>query len=88
VSVASREINAIVERYRETVRPIHVQAQGLRKHYVLVDREVGRMAIIGVWESTEAITRVADTLEPAREELWRAFGGVPELEGYEIADEI
>lgn len=40
VEVGSERIDAIVTRYRETVRPIHEQAAGLRKHYVLVDRAV------------------------------------------------
>jgi hypothetical protein len=34
VDVPPDKIDAIVERYRQIVRPIHAQAAGLRKHYV------------------------------------------------------
>jgi hypothetical protein len=34
VDVPPDKIDAIVDRYRQIVRPIHVQAAGLRKHYV------------------------------------------------------
>jgi hypothetical protein len=42
VQVASERIDEIVGRYRETVRPIHQHSDGLRNHYVLVDRQSGR----------------------------------------------
>jgi hypothetical protein len=48
VQVASERIDAIVRRYRETVRPIHQHLEGLRNHYVLVDRHSGQMRMIGL----------------------------------------
>jgi heme-degrading monooxygenase HmoA len=42
VQVAPERIDEIVGRYRETVRPIHEHSDGLRNHYVLVDRQSGR----------------------------------------------
>jgi hypothetical protein len=43
VQVAPERIDEIVGRYRETVRPIHQHSDGLRNHYVLVDRQSGQM---------------------------------------------
>jgi quinol monooxygenase YgiN len=88
VDVEPERIDAIVSRYRETVRPIHEQAAGLRRHYVLVDRAQGRIQIIGLWDSQESLEEVAATLEPARERLWNEFRQTPSLETYEVADEL
>jgi hypothetical protein len=47
VQVPPERIDEIVSRYRETVRPIHQQSEGLRNHYFLVDRHSGQMRIMG-----------------------------------------
>lgn len=47
VRVAPERIEEIVGRYRETVRPVHQRSEGLRNHYVLVDRQSGQMRLIG-----------------------------------------
>jgi heme-degrading monooxygenase HmoA len=88
VQVTPDLIDGIVSRYRETVRPIHQQAEGLRNHYVLVDRDSGRMRLIGFWDSREALEAAIPTLEPARERLWSGFDVTPSLEAYEVADQI
>ena len=88
VEVEPDRIDPIVSRYRETVRPIHEQAAGLRRHYVVVDREHGRITIMGMWHSQESVEQVASTLEPARERLWNEFRQTPALETYEVADEL
>ena len=51
VQVAPELVDEIVGRYRETLRPIHQWSDGLRNHYVLVDRQSGRMRLIGFWDS-------------------------------------
>jgi hypothetical protein len=88
VQVAPNLIDEIVSRYRESIRPIHEQAEGLRNHYVLVDRHSGRMRLIGFGDSQEALDAAIPTLEPARERLWSGFEETPTLEAYELADEI
>ena len=88
VRVAPQQMDEIVDRYRETVRPIHRNAEGLLNHYVLVDRDSGQMRIIGFWDSPEALEAAIPTLEPARERLWDEFGEAPILEAYEVADEL
>jgi hypothetical protein len=82
VDVPAETINSIVGRYRETVRPIHAAAAGLGKHYVRADRTAGRITIVGIWDSDEALKAVAPILEPARAELWREFGEAPTVERY------
>ena len=47
VQVAPERIDEIVGRYREIVRPVHQRSEGLRDHYVLVDRQSGQMRLIG-----------------------------------------
>jgi heme-degrading monooxygenase HmoA len=88
VEVKPEQIDAIVAAYREDVRPIHVGAVGLRQHYVLVDRDAGRVEIIGVWDSAAAVADVAPILEPARQRLWSQFGSNPPLEVFQVADEL
>jgi hypothetical protein len=88
VDVARDRLDAVVGAYRADVRPIHARAGGLRQHYVLVDREAGRIEIIGVWDSADAVNEIAAELEPARGRLWAAFGQNPPLEIYEVADEL
>jgi hypothetical protein len=61
---------------------------GLRQHYVLVDRDAGRVEIIGVWDSAAAVADVAPILEPARQRLWSQFGSNPPLEVFQVADEL
>lgn len=88
VEVPVDRIDAVIEAYREDVRPIHERAAGLRQHYVLVDRERGQIEIIGVWASSEDVRRIAPGLEPARGRLWAQFGTNPPLEIFEVADEL
>jgi quinol monooxygenase YgiN len=88
VQVAPERIDEVVSRYREAVRNIHQQSEGLRNHYVLVDRQSGRMRLIGIWDSQEALEAALPTLEPARERLWSQFEETPTLEAYEVADWI
>jgi heme-degrading monooxygenase HmoA len=88
VQVAPERIDEIVDRYRETVRPIHQRSEGLLNHYVLVDQRSGQMRIIGFWDSQEALEAAIPTLEPARERLWNEFQEMPTLEAYEVADQI
>jgi heme-degrading monooxygenase HmoA len=88
VRVAPERIDQIVDRYRETVRPVHQRSKGLLNHYVLVDRQSGQMRIIGFWDSREALQAAIPTLEPARARLWEEFQESPTLEAYEVADEL
>lgn len=88
VDVGPEQIDAVVAAYFQDVRPIHAAAAGLRQHYVLVDRKAGRIEIIGVWESVDAISGIAAALEPARQRLWSRFGSDPQLEIYDVADEL
>jgi len=88
VRVAPERINEIVGRYRQIVRPVHQRSEGLRNHYMLVDRKSGQMRLMGLWDSPEALEAALPTLEPARERLWEEFGEDPTLEAYEVADEL
>jgi len=88
VRVAPERIEEIVGRYREIVRPVHQRSEGLRNHYVLVDRQGGQIRLIGMWGSQEALEAALPTLEPAPERLWEEFGEDPTLEAYEVADEL
>jgi hypothetical protein len=88
VQVPPDRVAAVLDAYREDVRPIHVQAAGLRQHYVLVARQTGSIQIIGVWDSADDVANVAPLLEPARRRLWDQFGTNPPLEIFEVADEL
>jgi heme-degrading monooxygenase HmoA len=88
VTVPPRDVDAVLEAYREDVRPIHARAVGLRQHYVLVDRAAGRVEIIGIWDSADDVRAIASALEPARQRLWARFGADPPLEIFEVADEL
>jgi hypothetical protein len=88
VDVPPDRIDAVVEAYHEDVRPIHARVAGLRRHYVLVDRQTGRIEIIGVWDSADDVARIAPELGPARQRLWAQFGTNPPLEIFDVADEL
>jgi heme-degrading monooxygenase HmoA len=88
VQVPPDRVDAVVDAYREHVRPIHAGAAGLRQHYVLVDHESGRVEIVGIWDAADAVAAIAPVLEPARQRLWSEFGTNPPLEIYEVADEL
>ncbi len=88
VDVGPDGIDPVLEAYREDVRPVHERAAGLRHHYVLVDRESGRIDFIGIWESPEAVAAVAAELEPARERLWARLGRDPVLGIHEVVDSL
>lgn len=88
VDVGSDRLDDVVRSYRELVRPIHQGAAGLRTHLVLVNRNAGRVAFVGVWDSDDAVSSVADELEPARERLWASFGQAPDLDLFEVVDQI
>jgi hypothetical protein len=81
-------IDEVIERYREILRPVHLQLQGLRHHYWLVNRESGQVKIVGHWDSQAALDAAAPLLEPARVQFWNGLGVAPTLEVYEVADEI
>jgi hypothetical protein len=86
--VAPDQIEAVIDAYREDVRPIHARAAGLRQHYVFVDRETGRIEIIGIWDAPDDVAAIGPVLEPARQRLWAQFGTNPPLEIFEVADEL
>ena len=88
VRVAPERIDEMVSHYREVLRPVHEQCQGLRRHYWLVDRHSGEVRIVGFWDSQEALEAAKPTLEPARERYWEAYEERPTLEAYEVADEL
>jgi antibiotic biosynthesis monooxygenase len=88
VAVDPEQVDAVVGVYRDIVRPIHARAAGLRHHYVLANWATGVIQIVGVWESADAVAAIAPELEPARARLWAQFGRDPELEIYEVADEL
>jgi hypothetical protein len=88
VQVPPHRIDAVLEAYREDVRPIHARAAGLRQHFVLVDRETGAIEIIGIWDSAEDVSRIAAELEPARQRLWQRFGTNPPLRIFDVADAL
>jgi hypothetical protein len=88
VQVPVDRIDAVLDAYREDVRPIHARAEGLHQHYVLVDREKGWIQIIGVWDSADDVARIAPVLEPARQRLWAQFGTNPPLEIFEVGDQL
>ena len=88
VQVAPQRIDAIISRYRETVRPIHQQLEGLSSHYMLVNRQSGQLRAIGFWDSQEALEAAKPKLEPARDQFWNEFQKAPTFEVYEVADQI
>jgi hypothetical protein len=88
VVVPTDRIDAVLEAYREDVRPIHAAAKGLRQHYVFVNRSTGRIEIVGIWESADDVAAIAAELEPARQRLWARFGTNPPLEIFEVADQL
>lgn len=88
VDVGPDRVDPVLAAYREEVRPIHSRAAGLLAHYVLADREAGRIGFIGIWESADAIGEVAGELEPARQRLWASFGEAPAVERYEVVDTL
>jgi antibiotic biosynthesis monooxygenase len=88
VQVSPERLDAVVDAYREDVRPIHAQAAGLRQHYVLLNRETGWIEIVGVWDSPDDVARIAARLEPARRRLWEQFGTNPPLEVFDVADAL
>ncbi len=49
-----------IELYRETLRPVHQQAQGLLHRYWLVDRERDEVRIVGPWDSQESAVWMRD----------------------------
>jgi len=73
VQVAPERIDEMISHYRETLRPVHEQCQGLRHHYWLVDRYNEHVKIVGYWNSHEALDTAKPVLEPARERYWEAY---------------
>ena len=88
VRVPPERIDEMVSHYRETLRPVHEQCEGLRHHYWLVDRRSGEVRILGFWDSQEALEAAKPTLEPARERYWEAYEETLNVEAYEVADEL
>lgn len=88
VDVAPERMDALVAAYQEVVRPVHAEAVGLLRHYVLLDRAAGCVRIVGVWASEEALAEVAPRLEPARDRLWAEFRSEPRLGKFEVADVV
>jgi quinol monooxygenase YgiN len=88
VRVPPERIDEMVSHYREILRPVHEQCEGLRNHYWLVNRQSGEVRIVGFWNSQEALETSKPTLDTARERYWESYKETPTLEAYEVADEI
>jgi quinol monooxygenase YgiN len=80
VQVAPERVDEVVRRYRTLVRPVHEGLEGLRNHYVIVDRQSGQMKFIGLWASNESVDAARAELEPARRRLWDESVEKPTLE--------
>jgi hypothetical protein len=88
VQVVPERIDEMISNYRETLRPVYEQCQGLRQHYCLADRYNGHVKLVGFWDSQEALDTANPALESARERYWETYQETPTLEAYEVADEI
>jgi hypothetical protein len=88
VEVGPERLDAVIQTYRDLVRPIHERATGLHAHFVLANRDRGRIAFVGVWDSIDAVQAVAPELEPARERLWQSFGEAPTVELFDVVDRL
>jgi heme-degrading monooxygenase HmoA len=73
LQVAAERIDEMIDRYRKSLRHMHLQTQGLMHQYWLVDRHSGQIKITSFWESQEYMEAANSTLEPARARLWSEF---------------
>jgi quinol monooxygenase YgiN len=75
---------------RDKALPVAQAKPGMKSGTVLVDRAVGRVVVLTVWESQEA-SRADDTgrvIQQSLEELSRYVTSVMTTERYEVAFEL
>ncbi len=63
-------------------------SDGLRSIDLLVDREVGRMQGIALWESREAMEAAMGVMGPLMQQAAGIFGAPPEVEIWEVAGQV
>jgi hypothetical protein len=80
-------IDGVLEACREDVRAIHARAAGLRQHYVLVDRRMGWIEVIGVWDSADDLAGRARA-RAGKTAPVEGFGTNPPVGVFEVADEL
>ncbi len=92
LQVTPKRIDELISRYRESLRHVHLQTQGLLHQYWLVDRHSGQIKIIDLWESQEEMEAAIPTLESTRARLWSEFQealqGTPTFKVYEVAEQF
>ena len=77
--------------HRLTVRAQEVMPKmaGFVGGYGLIDRKSGKVILITLWESEEAMQRTEEALRPIRKEFAEALSGnIVDVESYEVSENL
>ena len=74
-----------VRSFREEALPLLQGQPGFRTVYFLADRQQGRVLVIGLWESEEALRQSEQLVAERRTQAAQQAGaGTPTVEQYEV----
>lgn len=80
----AEQVEAALERFEDGIDALR-QMSGIKRAYLLVDREGGNALTVTVWESKEAMDASAEAAKRLRSEAMEAAGGsVVSVETYEL----
>jgi heme-degrading monooxygenase HmoA len=78
-------VDDLIATVRDEVLPGLMQLEGCVGLSLLVDRDAGRAIATSAWETEDAMRASAESVRPLRDRAAQAFGGTPEIQGWEIA---
>lgn len=77
-------VDAAIERVRESVLPALEAADGFKGFSLLVDRDAGTLVGLSYFDSRETLDASEEAVRGPRDETASAAGGAPDVRFYEV----
>jgi heme-degrading monooxygenase HmoA len=81
-------LDEAVKLWHESVAPSAKQQKGFRSARLLVDRRMGKVVSIGLWDSKTDFERTVEWNEGQLRGFVGLLAGPPTVEGYEVVGEV
>ncbi|HUK50401.1 MAG TPA: antibiotic biosynthesis monooxygenase [Terriglobales bacterium] len=87
-NIAPKRLEEVIRIWRESVAPSAKQKKGFKNARLLVDRERGTVASIGLWETEADFQSTTDWNRTQLTKFADLFEKPPSVEGYEVVAEV
>ena len=87
-SIPPDKIDEAVHLWQESVAPTAKQQHGFKKARLFVERKIGKVTSMGLWETEADVLASAQWNQDQVAKFARLFAAPPNIELYELAAEV